>query len=184
MKKIGALFGKIWRFIRNNFLTWKFISFGLIGVVNTGIDLLVYGFCMKNLHFENWVWGMDAWRPGTFFAGSIAFIVASVFSYFANAFLTFRPKRKTASQFSAVMGVFLLRLLITSGLTTFFDFLMYKIVTGYDGTGWLYYVPRFFASALMIPIAFFALDFVFQKTGKNVDKNPTNDSQKTDNIVK
>lgn len=183
-KKIVAILGKIWNFIRTNFLTWKFISFGLIGVVNTGIDLLVYGFFMNNLHFEDWTWAIEGWRPGTFFAGAIAFIVASIFSYFANAFLTFRPKQKTASQFSAVMAVFLIRLLITSGLTTVFDFLTYKIVMGYDGTGWVSFVPRFFASALLIPIAYFALDFVFKKTGTKNDKNPVKDSNQPDNIVK
>lgn len=167
---------KFWEMLR------KFISFGLIGVVNTAIDLLVYGFSMKILHFDNWVVG--EWRPGTFFAGAVAFIVASVFSYFANAILTFKPDKKTTTQFLAVMAVFVVRLLIASALTTLFDFAMYRLVSGYDGEGWLGYVPRFFASALLIPIAFFVLDFVFKKTGTKNDKNQGKDSIGGGNIVK
>lgn len=182
MKKTSGFFRKVWLFIRNNFLTWKFISFGLVGLVNTAIDLGVYGFCLRALHFEDWAIG--DWRPGTFLAGALAFIVASVFSYFANAIITFKPQKKSATQFSAVMAVFLVRLLISGLLTTFFDFLMFKIVPSYDGTGWMNFIPRFFASALLIPIAFFALDYVFKKTGTKNDKNQAKDSHTNENIVK
>jgi putative flippase GtrA len=148
---------KFWNFIKDNFLTKKFLTFGIIGVLNTLIHLLVY----TSIYNEN----TDKFISGAFFSNAIAFVVASVFSYFANAYFTFKPKNKSTMQFSIVILVFLSRLLISSSLAELFDY----IVINWIGIDYSIYpiaksIAPFFASALLIPIAYFALDMVFKKT--------------------
>lgn len=148
---------RFWNFIKNNFLTKKFLTFGIIGVLNTLIHLLVY----TSIYNEN----TDKFISGAFFSNAVAFVVASVFSYFANAYFTFKPKNKSTMQFSIVILVFLSRLLISSSLAELFDY----IVINWIGLDYSVYpiaksIAPFFASALLIPIAYFALDLVFKKT--------------------
>jgi putative flippase GtrA len=148
---------KLWRFVRLNFLTKKFLTFGIIGVLNTLIHLLVYNL----IYNEN----SSAFLAGAFFSNAVAFIIASIFSYFANAYFTFKPKNKSTMQFSIVIAVFLARLAISSSLAELFDF----IVINWIGIDYAVYpiaksIAPFFASALLIPIAYFALDIVFKKT--------------------
>ncbi|MDT8337073.1 MAG: GtrA family protein [Candidatus Izemoplasmatales bacterium] len=148
---------RFWDFIRNNFLTKKFLTFGIIGVLNTLIHLLVY----NSIYNEN----IDKFISGAFFSNAVAFIVASVFSYFANAYFTFKPKNKSTMQFLIVILVFLSRLLISSSLAELFDYIVINLI-GIDYS--VYPIAKsiapFFASALLIPIAYFALDMVFKKT--------------------
>ena len=148
---------RIWGFIKTNFLTKKFLTFGIIGILNTLIHLLIY----------NLIYNEDSIQfiGGAFFSNAIAFIVASVFSYFANAYFTFKPKNKSTMQFSIVILVFLSRLIVSSLLAELFDF----IVINWIGIDYAVYpiaksIAPFFASALLIPIAYFALDIVFKKT--------------------
>lgn len=144
---------RIWTFIHTHFLTKKFITFGLIGIVNTLIHLVVYGIFYQTL------------SVGAFLSNTAAFITASVFSYFANAYLTFKPQHKTATQFSVVLMVFVIRLVVSGLLTSLFDFMMLEwFMANYEATPILTYVAPFVASALLIPIAYFALDIVFKKT--------------------
>lgn len=144
---------KILLFIKKNFLTRKFLTFGVIGVFNTLIHMLVYGLFYNNV------------AEIAFLANAIAFVTASTFSYFANAYLTFKPKNKTTMQFSIVILVFLTRLLISSLLAELFDYMVINWFNiSYDVYPLATYIAPFFASALLIPIAFFALDLVFKKT--------------------
>ncbi len=144
---------KILLIIKNNFLTRKFLTFGLIGVINTAIHMGVYWIAFNPL------------AMGPFFSNTFAFIIASIFSYFANAFLTFKPKNKTSMQFSAVMIVFLIRLLVSGVMTTGFDYIIQNwIGINYSLHSWTTIIAPFFASALLIPIAYFALEYVFKKT--------------------
>jgi putative flippase GtrA len=154
---------KIWAFIKTHFLTKKFLTFGIIGVVNTGIHLLVYSICYKYISI------LDE-AILAFISNSIAFVSASVFSYFANAILTFKPKKKSTTQFTVVMGVYLTRLLISSLLTSGFNFISIEwLKFDYEAIPLLKLIPPFLASALLIPIAYFALDWVFKKTDKEID---------------
>ncbi len=147
------MISKTWNFIKTKFLTKKFLVFGLIGVINTGIHMGVY-----------WV-AFNPLKLGPFFSNTIAFIVASVFSYFANAILTFKPKNKSSMQFTAVMVVFLIRLVISGLLTTGFDYIIQNwIGIDYEVHNWTTIIAPFFASALLIPIAYFALEYVFKAT--------------------
>lgn len=148
---------KLWFFIKKNFLTKKFLTFGIIGILNTFIHLAVYSLIYKE--------SSTSFFGGAFFSNAIAFIVASFFSYFANAYFTFKPKNKNTMQFSIVILVFLSRLLISSLLAELFDY----IVINWIGLDYAVYplaksIAPFFASALLIPIAYFALDIVFKKT--------------------
>lgn len=148
---------KIWLFVKKNLLTKKFLTFGIIGIFNTFIHLLVYSL----IYDEN----TARFIGGAFFSNAIAFIVASIFSYFANAYFTFKPKNKNTMQFSIVILVFLSRLIVSSLLAELFDF----IVINWIGIDYAVYpiaksIAPFFASALLIPIAYFALDIVFKKT--------------------
>ena len=148
---------KIWLFVKKHFLTKKFLTFGIIGILNTFIHLLIYSL----IYNEN----TTGFIGGAFFSNSIAFIGASIFSYFANAYFTFKPKNKNTMQFSIVILVFLSRLLVSSLLAELFDF----IVINWIGIDYAVYpiaesIAPFFASALLIPIAYFALDIVFKKT--------------------
>jgi len=145
-------------FIKEKFLTKKFLTFGIIGVINTVIHLLIYGVFYNKL------------SAGAFWSFSVAFVSASIFSYFANAIFTFKPKNKSTMQFSVVMLVFLIRWLLGSGLTVGFDliiinvfhidYILYPLAT---------YIAPFFGSALLIPVAYFTLDYVFKKT--DIKKN-------------
>ncbi len=100
-----------------------------------------------------------------FLANATAFVTASTFSYFANAYLTFKPKNKSTMQFSIVIIVFLTRLLISSLLAELFDYMVINWFNiSYDVYPLATYIAPFFASALLIPVAYFALDLVFKKT--------------------
>jgi len=144
---------KLISFVKTHFLTVKFLTFGTIGVLNTLIHMSVY-----------WIF-YNLLVVGPFFSNTVAFITASVFSYLANAFFTFKPKSKNFTQFGAVILVFSIRLLISNGLTSLFDYVMLSLLhADYALHAWMTFVAPFLASALLIPIAYFALDIVFKKT--------------------
>ena len=151
------MINKLWIFVKNKFITKKFLIFGIIGVINTLIHMGVY-----------WV-AFNPLKMGPFFSNTIAFILASVFSYFANAILTFKPKNKSSMQFTAVMAVFLIRLLISGLLTTGFDYIIQNgIGIDYEVNNWTTIIAPFLASALLIPIAYFALEYVFKATDTKI----------------
>lgn len=144
---------KIFTFVKTHFLTKKFLTFGIIGVINTLIHMSIYYLFYRFLN------------AGAFWSNTVAFVSASIFSYFSNAILTFKPINKSTAQFSIVMAVFLARLLISNALTTLFDYIMLQgFHADYAAYPFLSIVAPFLASALLIPIAYFALDFVFKKT--------------------
>ena len=131
----------------------------MIGVVNTLIHLGVYGLIYQKLY------------AGAFLSNTGAFLAASVFSYFANAYFTFKPKHKTTSQFSLVLLVFLTRWLISSSLASAFDYvILHWIKIDYDVYPFATYIAPFLASALLIPFAFLMLNYVFKKTSDLKDK--------------
>ncbi len=149
---------KIWAFVKNNFLTKKFLTFGIVGVMNTVIHLSVY-----QLFFI-------VFSAGPFWSNTVAFICASTFSYFMNAIFTFKPKTKSGLQFSVIMTVYFARMMTSNGLNVLFDYIMiHWFSANYELYPSLSAIAPFFASALLIPISFFALDIVFKKT--DITKN-------------
>ncbi|HKL47371.1 MAG TPA: GtrA family protein [Candidatus Izemoplasmatales bacterium] len=158
---------KLWRLIKGTFLTRKFITFGTIGVFNTLIHMAVYGIVYNLLDDRTMLVSSFI----AFNANAIAFIVASTFSYFANAYFTFKPKHKTTMQFSAVFLVFLTRWIISSLLAAGFDFIVVRgFNIDYATDPIAKYIAPFMASALLIPIAFIALNLVFKKTSDLKEK--------------
>ena len=150
---------KLWLYIKNNFITKKFLTFGLIGVINTLIHLGVYGLIYNRL------------TAGAFFSNTGAFIAASIFSYFANAYFTFKPKHKTTSQFSIVIIIFLSRWLISSSLASAFDYsIIYWIKIDYTIYPFAKYIAPFLASAILIPFAYLMLNYVFKITSELKEK--------------
>ena len=150
---------KILDFIKKYFLTKKFLTFGIVGVINTGIHLLVYYI------FYNYLFKFTEVVVQAFWSNTMAFASASVFSYFANALFTFKPKKRTTVQFSVVMSVFLLRWFLSSSLNSLFDYIAVIILKlDYEKYSILSLIAPLLASALLIPIAYFALDWVFKKT--------------------
>jgi putative flippase GtrA len=172
---------KIWTFLKTKFLTKKFLSFGIIGVINTGIHMAVYWLCFNPLTFKtiSLDLGILNTNLGAFLSNIVAFVVASVFSYFANVIFTFKPTKKSGKQFSYVMGVFVLRMFASSLLTAAFDFIILRWIlqTPDYAQSWMSVIAPFFASALMIPIAYFALEYVFKKTGENTSDSIQNDGK-------
>lgn len=151
---------KLWLFVKSKFLTKKFLTFGIIGVANTGIHMLVY-FLTYNA-FEQA--GVDKLANAAL-SNTIAFVSASIFSYFANAVFTFKPAQKSGIQFLAVMAVFLARWGTSTLLTMGFDWVIRDLIgLDYATLSWVKLIAPFMASALLIPIAYFALGWVFQKT--------------------
>ena len=84
----------------------RFIKFCIIGVLNTIIHLIVY-----NLTFK---------ITNVVIANTIAFIVASVFSYFANTKFTYN-KSPEATTFILVMITFAVKLALNAGLAYGFE---------------------------------------------------------------
>lgn len=154
---------KIWDFIKTHFLTKKFLTFCIIGFMNTGIHMLVY------YVFYNLVLPIQGEGTLAFISNAIAFISASVFSYFANAIFTFKPKQRTGTQFSIVMLIYLSRLLISSLITSGFNYAFINWFNiDYEVYEFIELIPPLIGSALLIPIAYFALDWVFKKTDKEI----------------
>jgi putative flippase GtrA len=150
---------KLFHFIKTRFLTRQFLTFGFIGVINTMIHMIVYWLLYNKI------------VAGPFLSNTAAFISASTFSYFANALFTFKPDKRSTSQFTIVMAVFLVRLLISNGLTVMFDHIVQNWLMIDYSAGKLYsLIAPFIASALLIPVAFIALKYVFAKTGKTNEK--------------
>jgi putative flippase GtrA len=153
---------KLWLFVKSKFLTKKFLTFGIIGVANTGIHMGVY-FLTYNAFEQGGVGEL----ANAALSNTIAFVSASIFSYFANAVFTFKPVQKNGIQFLAVMAVFLARWGISTLLTLGFDWAVRNLIgLDYATLSWAKLIPPFTASALLIPIAYFALGWVFQKTDK------------------
>lgn len=151
----------LFRWTKETFLTKKFITFGIIGVINTLIHMAVYFVFYQKM------------AAGTFWSNTIAFLSASAFSYFANAVFTFKAENKSAFQFSAVMVVFFVRLWMSNGLTAGFD-AFFRRVAGldYDAVPLASVLAPFFGSALLVPLAYFALDYVFKWTDRHLRENP------------
>ncbi len=151
----------MFRWIKQTFLTKKFITFGIIGVINTFIHMAVYFVFYQKM------------AAGTFWSNTVAFLSASAFSYFANAIFTFKAENRSAFQFSAVMVVFFVRLWMSNGLTAGFD-VFFRRVAGldYEAVPLASVLAPFFGSALLVPFAYFALDYVFKWTDRHLRENP------------
>jgi len=78
---------------------FEFVRFGIIGVLNTGIDFGVYWILTRQIP-------LFSDRPYIYIANAISFVVATIFSFFANKTWTFKARTgNTSAQAIKFFGV-------------------------------------------------------------------------------
>ena len=123
-------------------LSEKFIRFCIIGVMNTIIHLIIYNL----LRIEY----------GGTIATTIAFIIASLFSYFANSLYTYKTAIKKKTFFLAMM-VFLFKLLLNDGLEYGFSYLF----TRFEHIEFIKFNP-IFITIIILPLQFLVFNKIFK----------------------
>ena len=152
-------------FIRKMFKTFfskAFIIFCIIGVLNTLVHLGVY----------NAVLLVTWWSQAVMvvIGNTIAFIAASLFSYWANATFTYRQRvEKKSFILSAI--TFLMRLLLSDALISLFN----QII---EEQGWFELLPwaPIPATMILIPLQFLVFNRIFNKPTSPIS---TDDTQKS-----
>lgn len=138
------------------FFNREFITFCIIGIINTLINLLVLKGC--------YLLGLNAGITiQIILATTIAFIVASTFSYFANNFVTFKNKKASVNKFLQTMIAFLIRLFCTLCLTVIFVFI-FKVLD--LSSVWTGQVAPIISSIIMIPIFYIFLSRILKDSIK------------------
>ena len=170
---------KLFTFVKTKFLTKSFLSFCIIGVINTLINSLV----MKG---SLYLFGLTTTKDiSTSDAGTIyylsmgistllAFLIASLFSYFANAIFTYNQKKRDKRTFFEAFFTFILRFVLTYLLTLLIWYLiitLFKIEN--DPSGWYRTLSNLIASILMIPPFYIVLGIVFKRTKDRVEEKET-----------
>lgn len=168
---------RIWKWGIKKFFNWTFIRFVIIGVLNTLIHTGML-YVMYFIYDKAGVLPQET-EPfmRTLTANAIAFIVASVFSYFAHNWFTFRNKTTSGKSFIETMIALLIRLLMTEGLTALFVWILK--CCGLDTKVWTDYVGPWTALILMIPVGYLLLDVVLGKWHKNEEKEKLNSEAKS-----
>lgn len=122
----------------------KFIRFCLIGVINTIIHLIIYNLLRG--------------KYGGTIATTIAFVVASVFSYFANSLYTYKTEIKKKTFFLAMI-VFTAKLLLNDALEFGFSYLFTEI-----GLIELIKLNPIFITAIILPLQFLFFNRIFKES--------------------
>lgn len=129
------------------FFSRSFLIFCIIGVLNTLVHLGVY----------NAIINIPLWKISTMvvIGNTLAFIVASLFSYWANAKFTYKKTTAKLSFFLAML-TFVIRLLISDLLIHLFTLLIEK-------EGWHFLLPwaPIPATAILIPLQFLVFNRIF-----------------------
>ena len=165
---------KFFRWIKEKFFTKAFLSFVIIGVINTLINTVVFWFASKCM---TWINGGEISQDDPFHLWSvgiatfIAYVTASLFSYFANAHFTYNQDKKDARTFIEAVISFALRYGVTWVLTWALTYLfvwMFKNTSMSQET--IDTIANFAASVIMIPPFYFLLGFVFKRTKNRLEK--------------
>jgi len=168
---------KIWRWGINKFWNRKFITFCIIGVLNTLIHLGTLWAMYKLFDALNVLQEENVETVKVLLGNAVAFIVASTFSYFANNYVTFRNKKSDTKTFVESMIIFLARF----GLTELLTFIFVSIFKAMKlGDIWIKYVGPFSASIIMIPIAYIFLAKVLDHSNDKKEDNNVEDA--TENL--
>ncbi|MBP5445008.1 MAG: GtrA family protein [Acholeplasmatales bacterium] len=168
---------KLWRWGVKKFWNRKFITFCVIGVLNTLIHIgtlwcMYKIFSAANILQEE---SMETWK--VLISNAVAFIVASTFSYFANNYITFRNKKSDAKTFWESMFIFAARF----GLTELLTFIFVSIFKAMHlGDIWIDYVGPFTASIIMIPVAYVFLALVLDHSKDEEKKEETKEENAID----
>ena len=158
---------RFWKWGVNKFWNKKFITFCIIGVLNTLIHLATLYLMYRLFELMNILQSENLVTIKVLIGNAVAFIVASTFSYFANNYITFKNKTSDKKTFIESMIIFLARF----GLTELLTFIFVSIFRECKlGDIWIKYVGPFSASIIMIPIAYIFLAKVLDHSSKE-EKN-------------
>ena len=122
--------------------------FCIIGVLNTLVHLSVYNLLMS---------------LGTLVANTIAFIIASLFSYWANSTFTYKTKMSNNS-FIASMITFIVKLGLSDGLTLLFEYIFIRY--HYQELIKLIPIP---VTIILLPLQFLVFNRIFIPKKKEDD---------------
>lgn len=173
---------KLWRWGVKKFWNKKFITFCIIGVLNTFIHLGTLWLMYKIFDAANILQEQNLETVKVLIGNAVAFIVASTFSYFANNYITFKNKKSDTKTFVESMIIFLARF----GLTELLTFIFVSIFKALKlGDIWIKYVGPFSASIIMIPIAYVFLAKVLDHSKKeeNSEENKTEEVKDEETIT-
>ena len=170
---------KLWRWGINKFWNKKFITFCIIGVLNTLIHLGTLWTMYKIFEAANVLQEENLETVKVLLGNAVAFIVASTFSYFANNYITFKNKKSDTKSFVESMIIFLARF----GLTELLTFIFVSIFKALKlGEVWIKYVGPFSASIIMIPIAYIFLAKVLDHSNDKKEEKEETESPNNENI--
>ncbi len=175
---------KAGNFIKEKFLSKKFLSFVIIGCINTLINTLVYKGVIIIFDFFSETDISTAETGGIIYyismatATLLAFVIASLFSYYANAKFTYKQKKKDSRTFGEASLAFTLRFALTYLFTLLIAFL-FTLIFKDNLPSWYRTLSNLIASVIMIPPFYLALGWVFKRTKKRLeDKNETTEETK------
>lgn len=135
--------------ILKTFFSEKFIKFCIIGILNTIIHLIVYN--LLRIEF------------GGTISNTIAFIIASIFSYFANSLFTYKTEIRKKT-FLLAMLIFTIKLLLSDGLEYLFSYLFTK----FNVVSLIKYNP-IFITAIILPLQFLIFNRIFRESKYETD---------------
>ncbi len=165
---------KLWRWGIKKFWNKKFIKFCIIGVCNTLIHMGTLWLMYKLFEALNILQTENLETVKVLVGNAVAFTVASIFSYFAHNYFTFKNKERSKKEFWESMFVFAARF----GLTELLTFIFVSIFKAMKlGKVWIKYVGPFGASIIMIPIAYLCLSLVLDHSKDEEKKENSDDSE-------
>ena len=163
------------KWIKEKFLTKSFIIFCIIGVLNTIINSLVMKLVLKIFDMTSDV-DISIKESGTMYyvsmavATLLAFVVASIFSYFANAKFTYNAKKRDNRTFLEASLAFVGRFILTYVFTLVIWYLIILIFkVDNDPSGWYRTLSNFIASVIMIPPFYLFLGLVFKRNKERIE---------------
>lgn len=167
---------RFFNWIKAKFFTKAFLSFIIIGILNTLINSFFVWFVSSAFI---WISGREIPATDSLYAVStavstlVAYVMASLFSYFANARFTYKQNKRDARTFIEAVISFALRY----GLTWVLTFLFGKLFTVWLSSTTLSQetittIANLVASIIMIPPFYFMLGLVFKRTKNRLEKEP------------
>ena len=165
---------KLFQWIKDKFFTKSFLSFVIIGIINTIINSIFVWFISKCFV---WIHGEEILADDPLYIWSVAvstlvaFIAASLSSYFANAHFTYNQDKKDGRTLFEAAISFIARYGLTWVLTWAFGLLLTWLLKDTSlSQETITTIANLIASIIMIPPFYFLLGFVFKRTKKRLEK--------------